>query len=497
MSQLKKLAGQTMLYGVSNILAKMLNYLLTPLLSYLLIDNAGQVANGNMAIIYATMTFFNIFFAYGMETTYFRFSSTEGVSKKSLFQTTLTSLIITTVVLTTLFLLNRESLASYMVLDHVVYINLMVFIIAIDTIAVIPFAKLRQEERPLKYAMVKVLGIFSTIVLTVWFVAYSPSFVKSHSDNWYSHFVSGFSTTGLLLLANLIGSLVTFLLLFKEWRIFKFQFDYLLWKKIIKYSLPFVIIGLGGMINEVIDRIMLSRLFPGTPDEAKAVTATYNFSYKLAIFITLFIQAFKMAAEPFFFNQSKEKNAPETYAKVMHWFVITLCIAFLFTALYLDVFKYFIGPQYRYGMGVVPVLLAANVCLGIYYNLAVWYKVSDKLIYGMGITFFGAALTLGINYYFIPVYGMYACAWATFICYFSMMVLSYYFGQQHYKIPYNLKSIGTYILATSICFVSEQLVIYSTPSITIRLIIASLLFFGFLFFVKKKESIKWSMIKLK
>lgn len=488
MSQIKKLAGQTLLYGLSNILAKMLNYLLTPLLSYLLVDNAGQIANGNMAIIYASMTFFNIIFTYGMETAYFRFSNKDGIEKNNLFQTAFSSLLISTLVFTSIVLICRNWFADLMVLDHPVFINLMVAIIAIDTIAVIPFAKLRQEQRPLKYAMIKVLGILCTILLTVWFVVYSPEFIQQHSHSLYSKIFSDLPTTALLLLANVAGSLFTLLLLYKEWLQFRGRLDLGLWKQVMQYSIPFIVIGLGGMINEVIDRIMLSRMYHGTAEEAKAITASYNFSYKLAIFITLFIQAFKMAAEPFFFNQSKEKNAPETYAKVMHWFVITLCVAFLFTVLYLDIFKFFIGPQYRYGLGVVPILLAANVCLGIYYNLAVWYKITDKLTYGMGITIFGTILTLGINYYFIPTYGMYACAWATLICYATMMIVSYYFGQKHYKIPYNLGSSSTYMILTVILYLTHTFIRQTFVGNVISIFSGSILLGIFLIFILKRES---------
>jgi O-antigen/teichoic acid export membrane protein len=490
MSQLKKLASQTLLYGLSNIMAKMLNYLLTPLLSYLLINQAGQIANGNMAIIYASMTFFNIIFTYGMETAYFKFSNQDGVEKNKLFQTSLTSLIISTVFLCGVVFFTREWLSKLMSLDQTIYINFMFLIIAIDTIAVIPFAKLRQEQRPLKYAITKLLGILVTIGFTLWFIVFSPSYIIHHTESFYTSIIKPYDTTSLLLISNVAGSLITLLLLIKEWKGFRFNIDINLWKKVIGYSLPFIIIGLGGMINEVIDRIMLSKLYVGTVEEAKSITATYNFSYKLAIFITLFIQAFKMAAEPFFFNQSKEKNAPEIYAKVMYWFVITLCIAFLFTSLFIDGFKYFIGPQYRYGLGVVPILLSANVCLGIYYNLSVWYKITDNLKYGIAITLFGAALTLSINYYFIPSYGMYASAYATLICYGTMMILSYFLGQKFYSIPYKIKSIGFYVLMAAICFICQNILSLFISSVSIRLLTGFILLGIYLILIVKKESVE-------
>jgi O-antigen/teichoic acid export membrane protein len=490
MSQLKKLASQTLLYGLSNIMAKMLNYLLTPLLSYLLINQAGQIANGNMAIIYSSMTFFNIIFTYGMETAYFKFSNQDGIEENRLFQTSLTSLIISTVFLCGVVFFTREWLSNWMSLEQSIYINFMFLIIAIDTIAVIPFAKLRQEQRPLKYAITKLLGILVTIGFTLWFIVFSPSYIIHHPESFYTSIIQPYDTTSLLLLSNVAGSFITLLLLIKEWKGFRFNIDINLWKKIIGYSLPFIIIGLGGMINEVIDRIMLSKLYVGTVEEAKSITATYNFSYKLAIFITLFIQAFKMAAEPFFFNQSKEKNAPETYAKVMYWFVITLCVAFLFTSLFIDGFKYFIGPQYRQGLGVVPILLSANVCLGIYYNLSVWYKITDNLKYGIAITLFGAALTLSINFYFIPSYGMYASAYATLICYGTMMILSYFLGQKFYSIPYKIKSIGFYVLMAAICFICQYILSLFISSVSIRLLTGFILLGIYLILIVKKESVE-------
>jgi O-antigen/teichoic acid export membrane protein len=221
---------------------------------------------------------------------------------------------------------------------------------------------------------------------------------------------------------------------------------------VLAYALPFIIIGLGGMVNETLDRILLQKLLPGGEEVAKQTVAVYSANYKLAIFITLFIQAFRMAAEPFFFREAAGKNAPQTYARVMKWFVLTLCIAFLGTVLFLDAWKYMVGPSYRSGLGVVPILLAANVALGIYYNLSVWYKITGKLRWGTIITLWGAALTLVLNALFIPRYGMWASAWATFICYTTMMLLSYFLGQKYYPVPYNLRKLGTYLGAAALLF---------------------------------------------
>ena len=393
-----------------------------------------------------------------------------------------------------LLILCNTSLAQLIGVDKAVFINYAIAIVAIDTIAVIPFAKLRQQEQPLKYAFIKIGGILTTLLLTAWFVLYSPDFCKAHAQSAYAQWITPLSTTELLLLANLLGSLFTFLFLWKEWFSVRFNIDWNLWKRILTYSLPFLIIGLGGMINEVIDRIMLGKLVSADALISKTTTAIYNFNYKLAIFITLFIQAFKMAAEPFFFNQSKEKEAPILYAKVMHWFVITLCLAFLFTALFLDVWKFYIGPTYRSGIGVVPILLAANVCLGIYYNLAVWYKVSDNLKYGVLITLIGATITLVLNYLFIPTYGMFACAWTTFICYAVMMILSYSIGQKHYPIPYAIKKISSYLIITAVLFFAQSFIAHQLDALFLKICSGLIAFALFLVYVIKQEQLHWRQL---
>lgn len=221
--------------------------------------------------------------------------------------------------------------------------------------------------------------------------------------------------------------------------------------------------------------------------EAKQQVGIYSANYRIAIFITLFIQAFRMAAEPFFFNQSADKNAPKTYARVMKWFVITLCFAFLFTALFLDVWKYMVGREYRTGLGVVPILLYANLALGIYYNLAVWYKVTDRLGWGIAITLLGAAITLLINVTFIPKYGMMACAWATAICYIIMMIVSYLAGQKHFPVPYNTKKLLSYIGVITVLFFLQRGVYALTDSFMLRLVSGGALMLVFIALVWKAE----------
>ena len=490
MASLKKLAGETIWYGLSNIAAKFLNVLLTPLITYILKSPAQQVDYGDFSVLYSCISFANVVFTYGMETAFFRFSSL-GADKDSLFQTLFTSLFVSTLLLTGVLIFYRNELCDFTGLGaHSGYIIICVLIVAIDTMAAIPFARLRQEGRPKKYAFTRVAGILVNMFFTIYFIQYSPGQVAYFPATKYAAWYNQNTNVGFLLLANLAQSVVTFLLLYREWNIWRFKFDRVLWAKIFRYAAPMIVIGLGGMVNETIDRIMLRKLSPLPEMLAKIEVANYSANYKIAILITLFIQAFKMSAEPFFFNQATDKTAPKTYARVMKWFVITLCVAFLFTALFLDVWKHFIGPAYSSGLGVVPILLSANVALGIYYNLSVWYKISDKMHIGLIITLIGATITLVLNYYYIPRYGMFACAWTTLAAYGTMMVVSYFAGQHYFKVPYAVKKLLSYMVVMLLLFFAEQTVRHFVENLAVRLLSGCVLFALFLrlvFVVERKE----------
>ena len=497
MASLKNLAGQTVWYGMSTIVARLIGFLLNPLITYLLNTKTGTEQYGEYSTLMAAIPFLNVLFTYGMETAYFKFSNTV-LDRGKLFETSFTSLIISTVLLSVPLVLLRGSIAHFFDLDaHPEYITWCVLVIALDTLSVIPFARLRQENRPRKYAFTKVAGVVVNIVCVVWLLAISPGIVQRHPETAYAHWYHQYTNTGFLLLAFVAQSAVTLLLLVREWMMFRFRFDAALWRTILAYALPFIIIGLGGMINEVFDRLMLQHFYPGTKEAAKSAVGIYNANYKVAIFITLFIQAFKMAAEPFFFNQASDKNAPATYAKVMKWFVITLCFAFLFTALFLDIWQYLNGSAYRGGLGVVPILLYANIALGIYYNLSVWYKITAQLKYGIAITLFGALLTLIINYLFIPKYGMYACAWATMICYTVMMVLSYLYGQKHFPVSYPVKKLLSFLGIITILFAVHEWVAMLTPNMVIRIgsgVVLMLVFVLVIFKAERKELQRFPLI---
>jgi len=489
-------------YGVSSIGAKFLNYLLTPLLTYLMTDKSGVQDYGEYSLLYSWIAVVNILFIYGFETGFFRFSNKEGIDPKSLFDTAFGSICVSTLGFFVLFSFFRVPISNFMNLgEHPEYILLCLCLIGLDSISAIPFARLRQENRPKKYAFVKLFGITVNILFTLLFLIWLPKYAETHSTDFIAIWIKDYNRVDFLLLANVLQNIFVFLMLYKEWKDFRFKINKKRWSQIFLYSFPMILIGLAGMINEVMDRQMLAKLLP-TGVDAKRIVGIYSANYKLAIFITLFIQAFKMAAEPFFFNQSKEKDAPLLYASVMKWFVITLSIAFLFSSLYLDVLKFMIGVSYRSGLTIVPILLFANICLGIYYNLSVWYKITDRMRIGVYITFLGALITLTGNYFFIPLWGMYAAAWTTLVCYASMVIITYFIGQRYFPVPYPVKRILTYLtlmlifyfIKVSIDSISE---FWSyNMQLLIRLTVATLLIMIYLYIILKFERTELKTIPL-
>jgi O-antigen/teichoic acid export membrane protein len=331
--------------------------------------------------------------------------------------------------------------------EHPEWVSWLALIIAADTIAALPFALLRQQNRPKKYALIKLANIFLTIALQIFFFWFYPKLFNKQAD------------IGFVFLSNLIASAVTLLLLGKEILQVNWKFDSGLWKKIIPYALPLIIVGFGGMINETIDRQLLLRLYDGTLQEAKSAVGIYSANYKLAILIVLFIQAFRMGAEPFFFQKASEENAQRTYARIMKFFVIATCFCFLFIVMFLSDWVRLISfkhKEYALGIAVVPFLALSKIFLGIYYNLSIWYKLKDKNITGAWITLGGAAITVVFNWIFIPIWGYMACAIATVLCYGFMMVVSYTLGQKHYPVPYAWKKILAYIVICLLLFGLHQ-----------------------------------------
>jgi len=491
LSSIKNLASQTVWYGLSSIAARLINYLLTPYLTYS--SNITTADYGMMTLIYSALPILNIIFTYGFETGYFRFSSTDE-NKGTIYSTSFLSLFFSTIVFTLLLWFCRSAFGSAIgVSNHPEIIQLAIFIVAFDALSRIPLARLRQQGRPLKFAFVTIAGIFFNVFFTWFFIGYCSKAVSLDANSWVSLFYQPAPKTNpiyYVILANLIQSVVTLLLLSSEIVQVRFKFNVRLWKEMMVYSLPLIIVGMGGMVNEVFDRLMLKWWLPGTNIQRDVQVAIYGACYKLSILITLFIQAFRMGAEPFFFKQAEGQNPQRVFARVMKFFVIIICLMFLAVSLYMPIWKHFIGPKYWTGLSVVPILLLANMFIGIYYNLSVWYKLGNKTSAGAWITVGGAAITTIINFIFIPKYSYHACAWATFICYGSMMVASFVWGQKEYRIPYPWKKLVAYIVIVVLLFFVHKGITSFWQNPFFGITVATILTAAYLWFignVEKKE----------
>lgn len=483
---LKKLAGQTVWYGVSNIAARLLTYLLTPYFTYILISKAGQVEFGRFQYMYSLFPVMNVLYTYGMETAFFRFSTTED--KQKLYRTQITAMLISTLLLTVALYIFRVPLAVFAELgSHVEYVGWCAAIIALDALSALPYARMRKENRPRKYAFTKVIGIIAYVLTIVFLFSYGDNIAAGSPDgafaSWYRHHWG----LGFILFANIIQCVVTLLLLLGELKDYRPQFDKVIFNKVIRYGYPILIAGFAGVMNDSLNRVMYQKLSPAPGEESLRLLGFYSAALKLAALIYLVIQAFKLAAEPFFFSISGEKNSKQTYARIMKWFVILLAVMFLNIMLYIDIWKYFVGREYREALGVVPVLLLSYIFLGVYYNLTVWYKLTDKTQYGTYIMLIGSVVTIIFNWLLIPAWGYYACAWGTLLCYGVMMALSYYWGQKYYPIPYDLPRMFKYIGLMLVLFAVNYSVFYFTDNTGLHLLSGTILFVAYLYYVYTQE----------
>ncbi len=484
MSGIKQLAGQTMWYGVSSIAARFLNYLLTPFLTYTLT----KADYGKMSLVYSALPVLNALFTYGLETAFFRFSNKDADPKK-IYNTTATSIIISTFLFgATLLFFHKDLAVLAGVGNYPELIKLSVFIIMLDTFTIIPFAKLRQDGRPKKYAMIKVAGILINIFFTFFFLLLCKKAVEKDPSSFWSYFYStSHNPVYYIVMANLLQAAITLLLLYREIFKIRLRIDMRLWGQILIYSAPLILVNLGGIVNETMDRIMLHNWVPGTAKFKEEQVGIYSACYKLSILITLFVQAFKMGAEPFFFKQAGTANQQRTYARVMKFFVIIISMMFLVVALYLPIWRIFIAKKEWEGLAVVPILLLANMFLGIYYNLSIWYKLGHKTSAGAYITLIGVVVTIAINYFFVPYYSYMASAWATFFCYGSMMVISFVWGQKVYRIPYAWKKLCAYIVIAVLLFFLHNFITGFVSSRIAQLGIATVILGIYTWFIARIE----------
>ena len=471
MNPLKKLVSQTAVYGLSQIVGRFVNYLLVPLHTALF-DTADFGIN---TLMYSYVTFFNVLLTYGMETAFFRFSQKQN-NPAQVYSTALTSLISSSLFFGLLFGVFSPQIASVInVPEHPEYVIYFTAIIALDAISAVPFAYLRQQNKALKFAIVKNINIFTNILLNLYFLLLCP-----YIQNEYGMLLPLYNGTiniGYIFLANLIASIVTIPLLWKEiLAIRNASFNKTLWREMLIYGLPLMVVGFAGMINETLDRIIISFVYTDVQEGLRA-TGIYGANYKLSILMSLFIQAFRYAAEPFFFNHAKDNDKRHIYATVMNYFTLVCLALFLTVTLYIDVFKHFINNRYWEGLHVVPVLLIANLFLGMYYNFSIWYKLSDNTNKGAIISTIGAVITVMANIVLVPLLGYTGSAWATLICYVSMAIICYLMGAKYYPIPYQVRRLVGYIgFALALFLLSKYLPI---PEGFVKYAVHAIMLFSF------------------
>jgi O-antigen/teichoic acid export membrane protein len=443
---LKKLAGQTVVYGLGTILPRFLNYFLTPILTRAFIP----AEYGIHSELYSYISFLNVVFTYGMETTFFNFNS-RLENKQEVYNTALVSLLGSSIIFSLILIIFASTIGGFLSTPNANYstefIIWCIFIIATDAVMSIPFAKLRADNKPLHFSVLKLVNVIVNFALTVFFISVCKSAYDKHDGSFYADLYKPEIGIGYCFLANLIANGFTLLLLSKQILSVRLNLNIELLKEMLRYTWPLIILGFAGMINETLDRIILKKLMVDKA-EAQIAQGIYGACYKIAILMTIFIQAFRFAAEPFFFGKAKEKDSKKMYAIVMKYFVIFCLLLFLGTLLNLDWIKEIIDEPYWSGLKVVPILLLANLCLGVVYNLSIWYKLSGQTKYGAYISISGAVITILINIIFVPEYSYLACAWATLAAYGGMMVLSYILGQKHFPIKYNVRAMTVYTLLT-------------------------------------------------
>jgi O-antigen/teichoic acid export membrane protein len=441
----KKLFKQTAIYGLATVLPRMFSFFFVRLYTDLL----PKAEYGKVSVIFAYMIFFNVVLAYGMETSFFRFFNKES-NKKAVEETSMVSIFWTTILFLVLALLFRNNLADWSRIDSQ-YITYTIWILALDALVIIPFSKLRVNQKPMVYAAIKIGSVLVNLILSVVFLLYIPMFIEANPHGFLSSvYVDNFQI-GYIFLANIIASLLTFVALFPNYVYLSWKIDTDLWKRMMRYGTPIMVAGIAFAINEQFDKILLSKLLPA--DIAEAEVGVYSACYKLGLFMVLYRTAYTLGIEPFFFSHSTDKNAPQTYAMVTKYFVIFGSFILLSVIVFADLFKLLMIPDSSYweAMKVVPLIILANFFLGIYTNLSVWYKLIDKTYIGAYISIVGAIITLVLNFLLIPTMSYYGSAIATIAAYGSMMTISYYLGNKYYPIPYDLKKISGY-LSLSILF---------------------------------------------
>lgn len=450
MANLKSLAKDTAIYGMSSILGRFLNYLLVPL--YTSNISAASGGYGIITNLYAYTALLLVILTYGMETTFFRYANKTNEDPQKVYSSTLimvgfTSLLF--IVLVSIFLQPLSGVMGYS--DHSSYVWVMAATVSIDAFQCIPFAYLRYKKRPIKFAALKLLFIAFNIALNLLYFVVLPDLYKSYPDI-IQHIYNPETGVGYAFYINLVCTASITFFFYKELTGFKYTFDKELAKRMLSYSWPILILGIAGILNQTADFILFPYLYKGS--QAHQQLGIYGAASKIAMIMAMITQAFRYAYEPFVFGKGNDKDNRETYAVAMKYFIIFTLLAFLVVMGYINILRHIIGRDYWEGLKVVPIVMAGTIMMGVYFNLSFWYKLIDKTIWGAYFSGIGCFVLILINVIFVPQYGYMACAWAGLIGYATAMTLSYFVGQKKYPINYPLKSIGIYVLMTVIFFIA-------------------------------------------
>ena len=456
MANLKSLAKDTAIYGLSSIVGRFLNYLLVPLYTAKL--SAASGGYGIITNVYAYTALLMVILTYGMETTFFRFANKEGEDPQKVYSTTLMSVGFTSLLFVVLVLTFISPISSFMgYADHPSYIWVMAVTVAIDAFQCIPFAYLRYKKRPIKFATLKLLNIFMAIALNLMFFLVLPAIYESNgATGLIAQIYDPTVGAGYAFYVNLFCSAALTFFFWKELVGIKYQFDKALLRRMLSYSWPILVLGIAGILNQTADKILFPYIYERS--DAHAQLGIYGAASKIAMIMAMITQAFRYAYEPFVFGKAKDKDNRDTYAKAMKYFIIFTLLAFLVVIAYLDILRFIIpNESYWPGLRVVPIVMAAEIMMGIYFNLSFWYKLIDKTIYGAWFSAAGCVVLVAVNVLFVPKYSYMACAWGGVAGYGTAMVLSYLVGQKKYPINYPLKSIAVYVAITALFYVCMNL----------------------------------------
>jgi O-antigen/teichoic acid export membrane protein len=440
LNQYRKLGGQAIIYGLGNIVPRVLNY---AVLTVYFTRRFAVEEYGVITELYAYVAILMVLLTYGMETGLFKFS-TDSDKKHLVYSTTFLSVLFTSFLFFVFVLIMNGHIALWIGYtgnaEYIVYLGVT---LSLDAISAIVFAKLRIENKVRQFAVLKILNVVITVIFVFLFLEVLPAISYVAKNRWYIQHMADIGV-GYVFIANALASLIVFLLLFRSIFSMHFVLDRRLLKQLLYYALPLLISGMAGIFNETIDRILLRKFLPVSYNSLYEL-GIYGANYRIAVLMTILVQMFRYAAEPFFFNLYKSRDATAVYANVLKYFTVFLMVVFLAVALGIDGFKYFIDKKYYEGLSIVPVVLMANVFVGMLFNVNMWYKLTGHTFYGIYITGLGALVTIGLNILFIPLYSYHACAWIHLICNLLMLTLTYYFGRRIYKIQYDLKNILLYI----------------------------------------------------